>query len=324
MSKKLTPMLQQYFDIKAKHQNAFLFFRLGDFYELFGEDAKEAARLLGLTLTARQKGTENEIPMCGVPHHSAERYIAQLTKLGKRVAICDQVSDPSLPGIVQREVVKIITPGTTLDETITDTKKNNYLLSLLREKSVYGLSMLDLSTGEFKVAEIKEEKTLRDLIFLIDPSEIITDQVESLSELKREFEHRSLSEYQLPYFEDPQHYLQTHFKVSSLSGFGIDHFTVGIKAAASLLSYVKETQKTDLSHIKKIISYRFQDIMVLDESTIRNLELLMTSRDFKTEGSLLEVLDKTFTRMGARKLRQWLLSPLTDKEKIELRLERSE
>lgn len=321
MSKKLTPMLQQYFEIKAKHQNAFLFFRLGDFYEMFGDDAKEAARLLGLTLTARQKGTENEIPMCGVPHHSAERYIAQLTKLGKRVAICDQVSDPSLPGIVQREVVKIITPGTTLDETITDTKKNNYILSLLREKAMYGLSLLDLSTGEFKVTEIKEEKTLRDLLFLIDPSEIITDKIDSLVDLKREFEHRSLSEYQLPYFEEPQHYLQNHFKVSSLSGFGVDQFSVGLRAAAALLSYVKETQKTDLTHIKKIISYRFQDIMVLDESTIRNLELLMTARDFKFEGSLLEVLDKTFTRMGARKIRHWLLSPLTDQEKIEHRLE---
>jgi len=321
MTKKLTPMLQQYFEIKAKHQNAFLFFRLGDFYELFGDDAKEAARLLGLTLTARQKGTENEIAMCGVPHHSAERYIAQLTKLGKRVAICDQVSDPSLPGIVQREVTKIITPGTTLDETVTDTKKNNYLLCILREKGVYGLALLDLSTGEFKATEIKEEKTLRDLLFLLDPSEMITEKTDAIAELKRDLENRSLTEYQLPYFEEPQHYLQNHFKVSSLSGFGIDHFFIGIKSAATLLSYVKETQKTDLAHIKKITSYRFQDLMVLDESTIRNLELLHTTRDFKAEGSLLEVLDKTFTRMGARKLRHWLLSPLTDQEKIETRLE---
>ncbi|MGE3278208.1 MAG: DNA mismatch repair protein MutS [Candidatus Altimarinota bacterium] len=321
MTKKLTPMLQQYFEIKAKHQNAFLFFRLGDFYEMFGDDAKEAARLLGLTLTARQKGTENEIAMCGVPHHSAERYIAQLTKLGKRVAICDQVSDPSLPGIVQREVTKIITPGTTLDETITDTKKNNYLLCILKEKTVYGLALLDLSTGEFKTTEIREEKTLRDLLFLLDPSEIITEKAEALSELKRDLERRSLTEYQLPYFEEPQHFLQNHFKVASLSGFGIDHFSIGITSAATLLSYVKETQKTDVNHIKKITSYRFQDVMVLDESTIRNLELLHTARDFKTEGSLLDVLDKTFTRMGARKLRQWLLSPLTDQEKIETRLE---
>jgi DNA mismatch repair protein MutS len=321
MTKKLTPMLQQYFEIKEKHQNAFLFFRLGDFYEMFGEDAKEAARLLGLTLTARQKGTENEIPMCGVPHHSAEKYIAQLTRLGKRIAICDQVSDPSLPGIVQREVTKIITPGTTLDETITNPGKNNYLLSLLKEKAIYGLSILDLSTGEFKVAEIKEEKTLRDLLFLLDPSEIVTESIEALSNLKREFENRPLSEFHLPYFEDPKNYLQQHFKVTSLSGFGIEHFSIGIKAAALLLGYVKETQKTDLNHIKKIISYRFHDIMVLDESTIRNLELLHTARDFKAEGSLLNVIDKTFTRMGSRKIRHWLLSPLTEKEKIELRLE---
>lgn len=318
---KLTPMLQQYFEIKKKHEDAFLFFRLGDFYEMFGEDAKEAAKLLGLTLTARHKGSPNEIAMCGVPHHSAQRYIAQLTKMGKRVAICDQVSDPNLPGIVQREVVKIVTPGTTLDETITDTKKNNYLVSLSKGKEQIGVSMLDLATGEFRVAEMKDIKSVKSLLFLIEPSEIIAEDRTSWEMLVTEAGQKAIIDFSLPYFEEPVQFLQNHFGVSTLSGFGVDQMSPGLEAAASLLGYVKETQKTELDHIRKLVPYRFHDIMVLDESTIRNLELLHTSRDFNKEGGLLHVIDKTLTRMGARKIRQWLLTPLTDKTKIDARLE---
>ena len=314
----MTPMQQQYLEIKKQHPNAFLFFRLGDFYEMFGEDAKEGARLLGLTLTARHKGGENEIPMCGVPHHSADRYIAQLTRLGKRVAICEQVSDPSLPGIVQRQVVKVITPGTTLDETIVDTKKNNYLLSVLKGENLFGVSFLDLSTGEFKSTEVQEEKMLSDLFFLLDPAEVIVDQRSAFMSIGN-VQHFAVTEYQLPYFEEPKEYLQKHFQVATLSGFGIDSFVIGLKAAAALLSYVKENQKTELPHIQKITSYRHSDVMLLDEATLRNLELLHTARDFRQEGSLLQVLDQTFTRMGARKIRQWLIAPLTSKEKINLR-----
>jgi len=319
--KKLTPMLEQYFAIKKKNPEAFLFFRLGDFYEMFEDDAREAAKLLGLTLTARHKGKENEVAMCGVPHHSAEKYIAQLSKLGKRVAICDQVSDPNLPGIVEREVVKIITPGTTLDETITDTKKNNYLISLVNSKAVFGLSLMDLATGEFKVTEVQSVKALQNLLFLLDPVEVIVDSKSDFREISNDLENRSSLEYQLPYFEDPQNYLLNHFQVSTLSGFGVDHLKVGIQAAAALLSYVKETQKTDLQHIKKLTCYQFNDVMILDEATIRNLELLHTVRDFRFEGSLLQVIDKTLTRMGARKIRKWLLSPLTNIEKLNERLE---
>ncbi|MDP2691322.1 MAG: DNA mismatch repair protein MutS [bacterium] len=319
--KNLTPMLQQYFEIKKEHTDAFLFFRLGDFYEMFGDDAKEGARLLGLTLTARHKGTQSEIPMCGIPHHSAERYIAQLTRLGKRVAICDQVSDPGLPGIVKREVVRVVTPGTTLDESVTDTAQNNYILSVAKDKQVFGLSMLDIATGEFRVTEIKELKTLKNLLFLLSPSELLLDTESTREEIRAELEDRSVTLYQLPHFEDPEHFLLNHFQVSTLSGFGVAHMTVGIRSAAALLSYAKETQKTKLEHIRKLVCYRFSDIMILDESSIRNLELLHTARDFKKEGSLLHVMDITLTRMGARKLRHWLLAPLTNKEKINLRLE---
>lgn len=314
-------MLQQYFDIKKKHPKEFLFFRLGDFYEMFGDDAREGARLLGLTLTARHKGSESEIPMCGVPHHSANRYIAQLTKMGKRVAICDQVSDPNLPGIVEREVVKIITPGTTLDESITDSKKNNFILSLCREKSLFGLSSLDLATGEFKAAELKDIKLLRDLIFQLDPAEILVEDFSSFSELEKEMQDDRIIEYQLPSFEEPEQFLKNHFKVDTLAGFGIEKSALAINSAAALLSYVKETQKTDLEHIRKISLHPFNDVMMLDVSTIRNLELLHSARDFKQEGSLLNVIDKTFTRMGARKIRHWLLQPLINKEHIDLRLD---
>lgn len=318
--KKMTPMLQQYFDIKKDHPNAFLFFRLGDFYEMFGDDAIAAAKILGVTLTARGKGTANEIPMCGVPHHSADKYISELTKQGKHVAICNQVSDPSLPGIVQREVVKVITPGTSMDETIADTKKNHFILSLTKDKQNYGISLLDLATGEFKLTEVKQMKVLQNLLFLIDPAEIILSSQSEFPELAQDLEGRSVTEYQMPYYEDPQYFLLNHFGTATLSGFGVENLPIGISAAAGVLSYAKETQKTELDHIKQLGIYRHHDIMVLDESTIRNLELLNTSRDFKSEGSLLHTIDKTLTKMGARKLRSWLLAPLTDKQKIDLRL----
>ncbi|MDF2379002.1 MAG: DNA mismatch repair protein MutS [Candidatus Gracilibacteria bacterium] len=314
-------MLQQYFSIKKDHPNAFLFFRLGDFYEMFGDDAIAAAKILGVTLTARGKGTENEIPMCGVPHHSSDKYISELTRHGKHVAICDQVSDPSLPGIVERQVVKVITPGTTMDETVTDTKKNHYLLALTKDKQNYGISLLDLSTGEFKLTEVKEVKVVKNLLFLIDPAELLISSYDEFTELAHDFEGRSVTEYKMPYYEDSQHVLLNHFGTATLSGFGIEKYPIGISSASTLLCYVKETQKAELDHIKQIGVYRYHDVMILDESTIRNLELLHTSRDFKKEGALLSTIDKTLTKMGARKLRTWLLSPLTNKKNIDLRLD---
>jgi DNA mismatch repair protein MutS len=315
--KKLTPMLQQYFEIKKKTADAFVFFRLGDFYEMFGEDAIEASKILGITLTARQKGTDNEIPMCGVPHHSATKYIAMLTQAGRRVALCEQVSDPNLPGIVQREVVKTITPGTSFDESVIDTGKNNYMLSLVRQKDLIGMSFMDMATGEFRLFENESEKTVQSLIYLLQPSEILVSKKEDWAT----WQFQTLTEHELPYFEEDKKMLLDHFGVAHLEGFGIEKKLQGIKAAALLLHYVKETQKTALDHIKKITPYQIDEIMSLDESTIRNLELFQTSKDFKVQGSLIGVMDQTLTRMGARKIRQWILNPLKKKVQIESRLE---
>lgn len=314
-TKKLTPMLQQYFALKKDHPQSFLFFRLGDFYELFGEDAIEASKILGITLTARQKGTENEIPMCGVPHHSATKYIALLTQAGHRVSLCEQVSDPNLPGIVQREVVKTVTPGTTFDESVIDARKNNYIVSLLEKKGMYGMSFMDMATGEFQLLQSKDIKKVQSLLFMLQASEVIVQNEERW----KDWNIPHPLQYELPYFEDPSQILKDHFKVSQLSGFGIEDQIQGITAAALLLHYVKETQKTALDHIHKLTSYQFDGIMSLDESTIRNLEIFQTSKDFQVSGSLIGVMDQTKTRMGARKLRQYLLSPLKGKEKIEER-----
>jgi DNA mismatch repair protein MutS len=311
-------MMQQYLDIKKEYPSEILLFRMGDFYEMFNDDAKKAASILGITLTARYKGTENETPMCGIPHHALNNYLHKITQKGEKAAICEQVSDPSEKGIVQREVVRVVTPGTTLDEKVVDTGQNNYMLSLYFEKGTYGVSMLDLATGEFKLTEIKEQKTLNDVFFLLNPSEIIIPEI---SEEYRAINLDAHSLYQLPYFEDPESYLKTHFKVSTLSGFGIQNMPIGLKAAAALLGYVKETQKQDLSHINKLTVYNLHNVMVLDEATIRNLEIFNTSQTGDYRGSLIWVMNKTLTAMGSRKLRQWIMYPLTNIEKINLRLE---
>lgn len=315
---KTTPMLQQYFDIKKEYSKELIFFRLGDFYELFGDDAKEAAQLLGLTLTARQKGTPNEIAMCGVPHHSSQKYIAQLTKAGRRVAICDQVSDPNLPGIVKREVVRVITPGTTLDDSVVDSSQNNFLVGLYKQKNSYGIAMMDLGTGEFLTTELDDFQSLKNLLYLSSPQEVVVEEPSEWNELHEL--SKKMVEKPLPHFIKDSELLCNHFDVAGLEGFGVANMPLGIHAAAMVLHYCQETQKTELDHIKSIHPYRFNDVMMLDESTMRNLELLHSQKDFGKEGSLLQILDKTLTRMGARKLRQWITSPLLSKNKIEDRL----
>lgn len=319
---ELTPMLQQYMDIKNMNQDAILFFRLGDFYEMFGDDAVSASKILNITLTARSKGTENEIPMCGIPYHAAEGYIAKLTKAGKKVAICEQLSDPSLPGIVKRDVIRIVTPGTTFDNNILDNKKNNYLVSVYRKGDVWGLSLVDLTTGEFKLTEIKNKGVFRNEVFRISPAEIIlTPGLLKSGEATDILKDFNFSTYLPPTFSTPEKLLIDHFKVHSLDGFGISEYKVGIEAAANLLAYLQETQKASLNHINKISLYDFSDYMVLDEVTIRNLEILRTIQSGDFQGSLLSVLDKTQTAMGGRLLRQWVLNPLLDKNKIDQRLD---
>lgn len=315
-------MLRQYQEIKKNHADAILFFRLGDFYEMFGPDALEASKILNITLTARSKGTDNEIPMCGIPYHAAEGYIAKLTKQGKKVAICEQLSDPALPGIVKRDVIRIVTPGTTLDNNILENKQNNYLVSIFRQGNIWGLSLVDLTTGEFKLTEISNKEILKNEIFRINPAEIIlTPGLLKSGEVADFIKDFNYNTFLPPTFTTPENLLIDHFHVRSLEGFGIANYKVGIEAAANLLAYLKETQKTTLEHINHLALYNFSEYMVLDEATLRNLEILKTIQEGNFENSLLSIIDKTQTAMAGRLLRQWLLHPLLCAEKINQRLE---
>jgi len=319
----LTPMQKQYNDIKSKHKDSVLFFRLGDFYEMFGPDAVEASKILNITLTARHKGSPNETPLCGIPYHSADNYISKLTKAGKKVAICEQVSDPSLPGIVNREVIRIITPGTTLDSNILDNKENNYLAALILEKP-YGLAFVDLTTGEFKIIELNNQEDLITELNKLKPSEIIISPSQTGNEkLVDKLKNISILNNFEPIsnYLEPEEIITEHFKINNLKSFGIENYFQALKAAGFLMQYLQETQKTALKHINKLSYHNITDFMILDQATIRNLDLFVTSYNQEYHGSLLSILDKTLTGMGGRLLRKWLIRPLINKEKIIERLE---
>lgn len=315
--KKLTPMMRQYFEIKECNKNAILWFRLGDFYEMFGADAVTASKILGITLTARGRGGDNEVPMCGVPYHAAENYIAKLTKVGKNVAICEQLTEPG-KGMVERGVVRIVTPGTTLSDAILDAKGNNYIVSVIPDtpSQIFALAVSDLTTGEFIVTKVKREK-LKEELARLHPAEIVLDEDSEIADLIYD------GDVNVSYFgtyRDKREILLNHFKVKNLEGFGIEKEEILIEAAGLLLEYLKETQKVGLAHIHSMRVYSADDCMILDETTIRNLELVSTMRDGEREGSLLSVIDRTSTSMGARRLKNWLLRPLQNKECIEKRL----
>ncbi|MFH0856502.1 MAG: DNA mismatch repair protein MutS [bacterium] len=333
----MTPMLKQYFEIKEKHKDNILFFRLGDFYEMFGDDAKKASPILDIVLTARHKGGENEIPMCGVPHHAIDQYVAKLTKAGLKVAICEQTSDPKLPGIVKREVARIITPGTTLNSSLLDKGENNYLASIFMESGISGLAFVDLTTGEFKVSEIRGEKDLISELKKINPAEVIFDDRTGIDaaavNLQGSFQRdnknersnwywvfKNVSKFITHEYFEPEKVLCAQFKTKNLEGFGIAGMRYGIKAAANLVMYLKETQRTQLAHINKISIYNPYDCMILDDQTIRNLDLIYNYQMKGREGTLLTVLDKTGTAMGVRLLRNWILRPLIDLDKIKSRI----
>ncbi len=256
---EVTPMLKQYRAIKDQHKDCILFFRLGDFYEMFGPDAMEASKILNITLTARGKGTVNEVPMCGVPYHAAEGYIAKLTRAGKKVAICEQMTDPSLPGIVERDVIRIITPGTTLDNNILDNKRNNYLVSLVNKDNLWGLAFVDLTTGEFKLAEIRKLDDLINELGRIMPTEIIVtpDLHENLQLVTKLKNLSSVNIFYPAIFKSAPETLLEHFKVKSLQSFGIEKSLIGLEAAGNLVNYLKDTQKTSLEHINKLGSLQY-------------------------------------------------------------------
>ncbi|WP_027417859.1 DNA mismatch repair protein MutS [Aneurinibacillus terranovensis] len=321
---KYTPMMEQYLAIKDQHQDAFLFFRLGDFYELFFDDAINAARELEITLTGREGGAEERIPMCGVPHHSVDAYIAQLIEKGYKVAICEQVEDPKqAKGVVKREVTRIITPGTVMEGKFLTDKENNYLVAVYHERNSFALAACDISTGEFYVTEMNGISSLLDEIVQYHPSEVIELQPESGS-----FVSESLAPYSIvvtsrgvPRIDavvSPDMQLGDLF--SEVSGAKTCTWTM-LTAAVGLITYLKETQKRTLGHLHRVELYESASYMVLDQFTRRNLELVETIRDKSKKGSLLWLLDQTATAMGARQLRRWIDKPLLNKQDIERRQE---
>ncbi len=324
-----TPMMQQYHRIKRDCSDAVLFFRMGDFYEMFNEDAKIASRILEIALTSRSKNKANATPMCGIPHHSANGYISKLIKAGKKVAICEQTEDPKFAkGLVKREIVRIVTPGTVLDDSLLDPKSNHFLVSIFFGKDGLGLAALDVSTGFFKVTEISgdnAESLLRDELEKIDPKEILTP--ESAAETtngnapwsaNRNTFLNGCEDWTFSHGEAYRKLIE-HFKTSSLEGFGCENLRYAISAAGALIYYLQETQKSALSHISSLSTYHIHNSMLLDQATIKSLELTQSS-DGSRKNSLLDLLDATETALGARKIKEWILNPLVDRKVIMERL----
>jgi DNA mismatch repair protein MutS len=337
---KITPMLKQYLDIKEEYRDAILFYRMGDFYEMFFEDAITAAKVLGITLTSRSsRDDENRVPMCGVPFHAVSGYLAKMVKAGYRVAICEQIEDPATAkGIVRREVIRVVTPGVTTEEQLLDEKINRYVSAIAlrngsKNRRRIGLSFLDVSTGDFLVTELESDREKTDLlveeITLMQPAEIILAETDrellapALTTLQTLLPDLCLTLRPEPTFEPDVAVLTLtdHFRTANLAGFGCERMTAGLGAAGALLAYIQETQKTDLSFIRRLSPLNRRDCMIIDESSRRNLELTSTIIGGKREGSLLAVMDLTCTPMGARLLRGRLLFPLQDPGKIRRRLD---
>ena len=327
---KATPMLHQYQAIKAQYRDCILMFRLGDFYEMFGEDARRASAILEITLTSRDFGNGNRLPLCGVPHHSSEHYIARLLKHGCKVAIAEQMEDPSVcKGIVPREVVRVITPGTNLDLISLEPERNNFIVALTSGEGVFGISLLDVSTGDFSAGEIEKDSSFAELIREIERIEPV-ECLSALAGKDASFNEIFVNRFPniklniiSPVFDPLFHndHLCRHFGVPSLLGFGIEDFPHAITAASYLLEYVRENLKTDPTHIRSISLYNPCETMYLDAITRRNLELTATLRSGEKRATLLWVLDRTKTSMGKRLLRRWLEQPLIEPAAIHRRLE---
>ena len=323
---KVSPMMQHYLQTKAEYKDCILFYRLGDFYELFFDDAKVASKELELTLTGKACGLEERAPMCGVPFHAVDSYLTKLVSRGYKVAICEQTEDPKLAkGIVKRDVTRIVTPGTNLNMQSLEETKNNYIMSVLYSPDSIGISIADVTTGDYYLTEVDSLRACNDEIVKYMPSEIICNEAFTLSGIDINDLKNRLQIFVNPldsryYDEDScKRLLLRHFKVSSLIGLGIDDFPNGIVAAGSLLQYLTDMQKSDISNITHIYPYLTSKYMLLDSSTRRNLELVETMRDKQKRGTLLWVLDKTKTAMGARTLRSFIEQPLIEKDEILLR-----
>ncbi|MBP5281376.1 MAG: DNA mismatch repair protein MutS [Lachnospiraceae bacterium] len=325
---EMTPMMKKYLETKEEYKDCILFYRLGDFYEMFFDDALVASKELEITLTGKDCGQEERAPMCGVPFHAVEGYLTKLVSKGYKVAICEQVEDPKLAkGLVKREVIRVVTPGTNLNMQSLDSSKNNYLVCIAYTTTKIGLSIADVTTGDFYLTEVEDLKKLWDELMKYEPTEIICNEAFLVSgmdveELKERL-HVALNPVEAHLFDDEgcKRILLKHFKVNTLIGLGVEDFPTGLVAAGALLSYLYSTQKTELSHFLHLYPYLTNKFMLLDSSTRRNLELTETLREKQKRGSLLWVLDKTKTAMGGRMLRSWLEQPLIEKESMEDRLD---
>ncbi len=328
MSNELTPMMKQYMQTKEEYKDCILFYRLGDFYEMFFDDALTASKELEITLTGKNCGLEERAPMCGIPYHAVDSYLNRLVSKGYKVAICEQVEDPkTAKGIVKREVIRVVTPGTNLDTQGLDETKNNYIMCIVYMEDRYGLSVADVTTGEYLVTELDSQTKLMDELYKFMPSEIVCNEAFYMSgldldDLKNRL-HMAIYSLEAWYFDDAlcRETLQEHFKVASLEGIGLSDYECGMIASGALLKYLEETQKNSLSHMSRLTRYATGNYMVLDSATRRNLELVETLREKQKRGSLLWVLDKTKTAMGARTLRKYVEQPLIDKKSIVKRLD---
>jgi DNA mismatch repair protein MutS len=337
---KLTPMFRQWQAAKARYPDALLLFRMGDFYEMFGADAETGARELGLTLTSRECGEGRRIPMCGVPHHAVQRYVQTLIRKGYRAAICEQLEDPrKAKGLVERDVTRVLTPGTLLEDEFLEGAASNYLTAVAVEQEVWGLASVDVSTGDFRVTEIRATgpaapggpsadpglspeslpQGVREELSRLDPAETLAFAVPA--ELVTPTGRRVSVVQPTDGFHTPAERLAQHFDVASLQGFGCAEMTAGLTAAAMVLDYLAASRLESLPHLRALRPYSLGDSMLLDEVTKRNLELVRTIRGEGREGSLLKLLDRTLTPMGGRRLRDWLLHPLLDRAVVESRHE---
>ena len=322
----MTPMMEQYLSIKAKHQDSILFFRMGDFYELFFDDAKTASEVLGLTLTSRSHGKKSAgVPLAGFPHHSLDTYLSKMIKAGFRVAICEQLEDPkTTKTIVKRDVTEIITPGTVLTDDLLDSKRNNFLCSLYFKKETCGLALVDISTGEFAVDEMPREQFVEE-INRTSPAEIL------VSEEQAAFVEGKLGTVEKYFFTKREEWifsrdygyetLISHFGTLSLKGFGCEDLDAGICAAGAAFHYLKEVQKSKLLHISRIQRQPVNQFVGIDSDTRRNLELIKSMRSGTSQGTLISTIDKTKTAMGGRKVVQWMLRPLLNPNKVLKRLD---
>lgn len=328
---KETPMIKQYWEIKKEHQDKLLFYRVGDFYEMFYDDAKTAARELEIVLTARETGKDNPVPLAGVPYHAVDSYISRLIEKGYKVALCDQVEDAKFAkGLVKREVTRVITPGTVLDENLLQGSQNNYLCGLYIVQDGIGLAAVDVSTGEFLAAQFTGDdrfNKLQEELLKFSPSECVYNLAAAEDRALQSVLERLPGALRTPYrdyyftAEKAKETLTGQFNLLSLEGLGCVDFPLASGAGGAVLAYLKELQKGALSHINRLRVYQPEDYMVIDGVTRRNLELTQTIRTGKKNGSLLGVLDMTLTSLGGRLLRKWVLEPLTDKKRIEIRLE---